>query len=81
MEVGEKIHTSTEVNTKGCRKCLKSLGREMNSVQAEALCALNSRSRQESVFLSSGSTATVQYLPAQSLWEMSRSLRAHFGGF
>ena len=50
------------------------------SLKAEALCAVNSRSRQESVPLSNGSIATELYLPAQSLWEMSRSLRAHFGG-
>ena len=52
----------------------------MTSLQAEALCAVNSRSRQESVPHSNGSNATELYLPAQSLWEMSRSLRAHFGG-
>ena len=63
---GKKIHTSTEGDTKGCRKCLMSLGREMMSLQEEALCAVNSRSRQESVPLSNGSIATELYLPAQS---------------
>ena len=62
----KKIHTNTEGNTKGCRKCLLSLGREMTSLQAEALCDVNSRSRQESVPLSNGSIATELYLPAQS---------------
>ena len=65
---------------KRCRECLMSLHRERMSLKAEVLCAMSSRSRQESVPLSYGNIATEPCLPAQSFREVSRSLRVHFEG-
>ena len=58
-----------------------SLRREMYSIKAQALCAPSRRIIRESVRFFNGNIATEWYVPAQSLWEMRRSLRAYFWGY
>lgn len=80
-KTNKQTNKNIEKVTKGCIKCLMSLRRDMNSIRTEALCAPSCRIRQESVPFSNGTRATELYLPAQSLWEVSRSRRAYFWGY